>query len=318
VNDVSALRRRKKEEREAALWSSRLAQLQQAVTDSQPDIEAAVLQARNCLQLWDQVHHKVEKDLPDSSEGDTAGEEAKKQGRAVVHRDDLERTVVDQEVVVDQPESEQEIVIVNNKDSEKNEKEEDKEGGDREEHERDVSDPEVIMDGRVMVDKVDDDEAIVEQTEEDKAVVEQTEEDKAMGEQTEEDKAMVEQTEEDKAIVEQVEEDKAVVDSLVDQHSEISKRWLPLVKKWLETLTKAGRRTDHQMLRQVYANFIKFKYFHRFRQFSFINSDLQIRIWLWDGISTVPDQLQILFFRIRITNPDPLTRLNSDQTLQFS
>jgi hypothetical protein len=199
VNDVSALRRRQKEEREAALWSSRLAQLQQAVTDSQPDIEAAVLQARNCLQLWDQVHCKVEKDLPDSTEGDTAGEEAKNRGRTVVDRDDLERTVGDQ------PESGQEIVI----DSEKNEKVEDKESVDREEHEREVSGQETVVDGRVMVDKEDDDKSMVEQTE----------------------------------------EDKAVVDSLVDQHSEISKRWLPLVKKWLETLTKAGRRTDHQMLR---------------------------------------------------------------------
>jgi hypothetical protein len=126
---------------------------------------------------------------------------------------------------------------------------------------------------------------MVEQTEEDKAMVEQTEEDKAMVEQTEEDKAMVNQTE-DKAVAEQTEEDKAVVDSLVDQHSEISKRWLPIVKKWLATLTKAGRRTDHQMLRQVSANFIIFKYFHRSRQYSFINSDLQVRIWLWDGIGT--------------------------------
>jgi hypothetical protein len=250
VNDVSALRRRQKEEREAALWSSRLAQLQQAVADSQPDIEAAVLQARNCLQLWDQVHRKGEKDQPDSTEEDTAGEEAKNQGRIVVDRGDL---VVDKEVVVDQPESEQEITVIGNEDSEKNEKVEDKERVDREEHDRDVpvSDREEVMDGRVIVDKDDNDEAMVEQTEEDKAMVEQTEEDKAVVEQTEVDKAVVEQTEEDKAMVEQTEEDKAVVDSLVDQHSEISKRWLPLVKKWLETLTKAGRRTDHQMLRQV-------------------------------------------------------------------
>jgi hypothetical protein len=234
VNDVSALRRRQKEEREAALWSSRLAQLQQAVADSKPDIEAAVLQARNCLQLWDQIHRNDGKDLQDKKEGDTAGEEAKKQGRSEVDRDDSEKTEVDQKALVDQPESEQERTVIDHEDSEKivvNEKEKYKERVDREEHERDVSDHEAIMDGRVMVDKDDDDEAMVEQTEEDKAVVEQTEEDKAM--------------------VEQTEENKALVDSLVDQHSEISKRWLPLVKKWLETLTKAGRRTDHQMLRQV-------------------------------------------------------------------
>jgi len=66
----------------------------------------------------------------------------------------------------------------------------------------------------------------------------------------------VDQEEQDRAVVEQEEQDRAVVDSLIDQHSELSKRWLPMVKKWLDTLTKAGRRTDHQLIRQVLgANF---------------------------------------------------------------
>jgi hypothetical protein len=40
-----------------------------------------------------------------------------------------------------------------------------------------------------------------------------------------------------------------VVDSLVDQHSELSKRWRPLLNKWIDTLTRAGRHTNHQLLR---------------------------------------------------------------------
>jgi hypothetical protein len=120
VNDVGALRRRRQEEQLASQWQSRLQQLQRELDDNWTELSAAVSQAENCHQLWQQVH---------------------------------------------------------------------KEGQDRAEY-----------------DAVDDKAAVVE--------------------------------------------------ALLDQHRELSRRWLPLVKKWISVLTKAGRRTDSQMLRQDY-NFFK-------------------------------------------------------------
>ena len=123
MNDVDALRRRREEERLATLWQGRLQQLQRDFTDREPEIEAAVSQVENCLQLWRQAQQEV--------------------------------------------------------------------GGGRE-----------------------------------------TEQEEEVGGGTEE----------------QI-EDRAVLEALVDQHREWSRRWLPMVKKWIDTLTKAGRGTDHNMLR---------------------------------------------------------------------
>jgi small-conductance mechanosensitive channel len=120
VNDLDALRRRRDEEQSAAQWQSRLQQLQRDVDDNWTEMSAALSQAENCYQLWQQVQQEC-------------------QGSA-------------------------------------------------------ESEDNSVRDNSV--------------------------------------------------------EDKAVVDALIDQHRELSRRWLPLAKKWIGVLTKAGRRTDSQLLRQ--------------------------------------------------------------------
>lgn len=91
---------------------------------------------------------------------------------------------------------------------------------------------------------------VVDQRKQDIAVVNQQKQDSLMTGPLEQGCASMDKREPNSPVDDQEEQNKAIVESLVDQHRELSKRWLPLVKKWIDTLTKAGRRTDHQLLRQ--------------------------------------------------------------------
>ena len=44
--------------------------------------------------------------------------------------------------------------------------------------------------------------------------------------------------------------EKLYQEQLGDQYSILTKRWLPTLLSWVDTMTKAGNRTDHELLRK--------------------------------------------------------------------